>query len=43
MMFNPDTNAGGGTYQLPSFEAAARSLTVAPIAAFAPTPKSKRS
>jgi hypothetical protein len=33
MMFSPDTNAGGGTYQLPSFETAARWLKVAPIAA----------
>jgi putative tryptophan/tyrosine transport system substrate-binding protein len=33
IMFNPDTSAGGGTYQLPSFEAAARSLKVEPIAA----------
>jgi putative ABC transport system substrate-binding protein len=32
-MFNPDTSAGGGSYYLPAFEAAARSLKVAPIAA----------
>jgi putative tryptophan/tyrosine transport system substrate-binding protein len=32
-MFNPDTAPGGGSYFLPSFEAAARSLKVAPIAA----------
>jgi putative ABC transport system substrate-binding protein len=30
-MFNPDTAPGGGSYHLPSFEAAARSLKVAPI------------
>jgi putative tryptophan/tyrosine transport system substrate-binding protein len=33
MMFNPDTAPGGGSYFLPAFEAAARSLKVAPIAA----------
>jgi ABC-type uncharacterized transport system substrate-binding protein len=33
MMFNPDTAPGGGSYFLPSFEAAARSLKVALIAA----------
>jgi ABC-type uncharacterized transport system substrate-binding protein len=33
MMFNPDTAAGGGSYYLQSFEAAARSLKVMPIAA----------
>jgi putative ABC transport system substrate-binding protein len=33
MMFNPDTSPGGGSYFLPPFEAAARSLKVAPIAA----------
>jgi putative tryptophan/tyrosine transport system substrate-binding protein len=34
IMFNPDdTSVGGGSYFLPSFEAAARSLKVAPIAA----------
>jgi putative tryptophan/tyrosine transport system substrate-binding protein len=33
IMFNPDTAPGGGTYFLPSFEAAARSRTVEPIAA----------
>jgi putative tryptophan/tyrosine transport system substrate-binding protein len=33
IMFNPDTAPGGGSYYLPSFEAAARSLKVAPIAA----------
>ena len=33
IMFNPDTAPGGGSYFLPSFEAAARSLKVAPIAA----------
>jgi putative ABC transport system substrate-binding protein len=32
-MFNPDTAPGGGSYFLPVFEAAARSLKVAPIAA----------
>jgi ABC-type uncharacterized transport system substrate-binding protein len=32
-MFNPDTAAGGGSYHLPAFEAAARSLKVAPIVA----------
>ena len=30
-MFNPDTAPGGGSYFLPAFEAAARSLKVAPI------------
>jgi putative ABC transport system substrate-binding protein len=33
IMFNPDTAPGGGSYYLPAFEAAARSLKVAPIAA----------
>jgi putative ABC transport system substrate-binding protein len=33
MMFNPDTAPGRGSYYLPAFEAAARSLKVAPIAA----------
>jgi putative ABC transport system substrate-binding protein len=33
IMFNPDTAAGGGSTRLPSFEAAARSLKVEPIAA----------
>jgi putative ABC transport system substrate-binding protein len=33
LMFNPATEAGGGSYYLPSFEAAARSLKVAPIMA----------
>jgi len=33
IMFNPDTAPGGGSYFLPSFEAAARSLKVAAIAA----------
>jgi putative ABC transport system substrate-binding protein len=33
IMFNPDTAASGGSYYLPSFEAAARSLQVEPIAA----------
>jgi putative tryptophan/tyrosine transport system substrate-binding protein len=33
IMFNPDTAPGGGSYYLPSFEAAARSLKVEPIAA----------
>jgi putative ABC transport system substrate-binding protein len=33
MMFNPDTAPGGGSYFLPSFEAAARSLNVEPIVA----------
>ena len=32
-MFNPDTAPSGGSYYLPSFEAAARSLKVAPITA----------
>jgi putative ABC transport system substrate-binding protein len=32
-MFNPDTAPGGGSYFLPSFEAATRSLKVVPIAA----------
>ena len=33
IMFNPDTAPGGGSYYLPSFEAAARSLKVEPIVA----------
>jgi putative tryptophan/tyrosine transport system substrate-binding protein len=33
IMFNPDTAASAGSYYLPSFEAAARSLKVVPIAA----------
>ena len=33
IMFNPDTAPGGGSYYLPSFEAAARSFKVAPIVA----------
>jgi putative tryptophan/tyrosine transport system substrate-binding protein len=33
IMFNPDTAPGGGSYYLPAFEAAARSLNVTPIAA----------
>jgi putative ABC transport system substrate-binding protein len=33
LMFNPDTAPGGGTYYLPAFEAAARSLKVEPITA----------
>jgi putative ABC transport system substrate-binding protein len=33
MMFNPDTAPGGGSYYLPAFEAAARSLKVAAITA----------
>jgi len=33
MMFNPDAAAGGGSYFLPPFEAAARLLKVAPIKA----------
>jgi putative tryptophan/tyrosine transport system substrate-binding protein len=33
IMFNPDTAVGGGSYYLPSFEAAARTLKVEPIAA----------
>lgn len=33
IMFNPDTAPGGGSYFLPSFEAAARSLNVAPVTA----------
>jgi putative ABC transport system substrate-binding protein len=33
IMFNPDTDPGGGTYYLPAFEAAALSLRVTPIAA----------
>jgi putative ABC transport system substrate-binding protein len=32
-MFNPDLAPGGGSYYLPAFEAAARSLKVSPIAA----------
>jgi putative tryptophan/tyrosine transport system substrate-binding protein len=32
-MFNPDMAPGGGSYYWPAFEAAARSLKVAPIAA----------
>jgi putative tryptophan/tyrosine transport system substrate-binding protein len=32
-MFNPDTAAGGGSYFLPSFQAAARALKVEPIVA----------
>ena len=32
-MYNPDMATGGGSYYLPAFEAAARSLKVAPIAA----------
>jgi hypothetical protein len=31
IMFNPDTAPGGGSYYLPSFEAAARSFKVEPI------------
>jgi putative tryptophan/tyrosine transport system substrate-binding protein len=33
IMFDPDTAPGGGSYYLPSFEAAARKLKVEPIAA----------
>jgi len=33
VIFNPDTAAGGGSYFLPSFEAAARALKIDPIAA----------
>jgi putative ABC transport system substrate-binding protein len=33
MMFNPDTTPGIRSYYMPSFEAAARSLTVVPVAA----------
>jgi putative ABC transport system substrate-binding protein len=33
IMFNPDTAPGGGSYYLPSFEAAARKLKIEPIAA----------
>jgi putative ABC transport system substrate-binding protein len=33
IMFNPDTAPGGGSYYLPSFEAAARKLKVEPIVA----------
>src|SRR5262249_6105299 len=33
MIFNPDTAPRGGTYYMPEFEAAARLLKVAPIAA----------
>jgi putative tryptophan/tyrosine transport system substrate-binding protein len=33
IMFNPDTAPGGGSYYLPSFEVAARSLKVEPIIA----------
>jgi ABC-type uncharacterized transport system substrate-binding protein len=32
IMFNPDTAPGGGSYFLPSFNAAARSLNVTPVA-----------
>jgi putative ABC transport system substrate-binding protein len=32
-MFNPDTAPGGGSYYLPSFDAAARNLKIEPIAA----------
>jgi putative tryptophan/tyrosine transport system substrate-binding protein len=33
IMFNPDVAPGGGSYYMPAFEAAARSLKVEPIAA----------
>src|SRR6202163_3375755 len=33
IMFNPDAAPGGGSYFLPTFEAAARSLKVTPMAA----------
>jgi putative ABC transport system substrate-binding protein len=33
MIFNPETAPGGGSFFLPSFEAAARSLNVEPITA----------
>jgi putative tryptophan/tyrosine transport system substrate-binding protein len=33
IMFNPDTAPGGGSYYLPAFEAAARSLKMEPITA----------
>jgi putative ABC transport system substrate-binding protein len=33
IMFNPDTAPGGGSYYLPSFDAAARNFKVEPIAA----------
>jgi len=33
LLFNPDTAPGGGSYFLPSFESAARSFNVEPIAA----------
>ena len=33
IMFNPDTAPGGGLHFLPSFNAAARSLNVRPVAA----------
>jgi putative tryptophan/tyrosine transport system substrate-binding protein len=33
IMFNPDTAPGGGSYYLPTFQAAARSVKVEPIAA----------
>ena len=33
IMFNPDTAPGGGSYYLPSFDAAARNLKIEPIAA----------
>jgi putative ABC transport system substrate-binding protein len=33
LIFNPDTAPGGGKYYLPSFDAAARSINVVPIAA----------
>src|ERR1700730_18398942 len=37
IIFNPDTAPGAGSYFRPSFEAAARSLKVAPIAAPVPS------
>jgi putative ABC transport system substrate-binding protein len=44
IMFNPDTAPGGGSYYLPSFDAAARKLKVDPSQrAFVASPKSKRS
>jgi putative ABC transport system substrate-binding protein len=44
IIFNPNTMSGGVSYYLSSFEAAARSFKVAPIAEpVLVTPKSKRS
>jgi putative tryptophan/tyrosine transport system substrate-binding protein len=40
VLFNPDTAPGGGSYFLPSFEVAARSLKVVPRSSSASTPTS---